>query len=85
MLVACGLVMFAMTLKRPPYFGGGGSVEPEAVALSTANRLRCAVDTATLWVYLCSLAAVFADGSTGAFLPLLPQRRCNFCILRTVC
>ena len=75
MLVACGLVMFAMTLKHPPYFGRGGSEEPEAVALSTANRLRCAVDTALSWVYLCSFAAVvLADGSAGA-LPRSSRRR----------
>ena len=78
MFVACGLVMFAMTLKHPPYFGRGGSEEPEAVALSTANRLRCAVDTAMLWVYLCSFAAVvLPDGSAGA-LPRFSRRERSF-------
>ena len=37
---------------------------------STANRLRCAVDSATLWIYACSLAAAVlaSDGAAGTFL-----------------
>ena len=62
--------MLTTTLARPPYFGRGGGDEVEAVQLSPANRLQCAVDTAVLWVYLCSLAAsiLTADGSAGALL-----------------
>ncbi len=66
MLVGCGLVMFGTTLTRPPYFANDGSEEEGTMRQSTANRLRCAVDSATLWIYACSLAAaVLANDDTG--------------------
>ena len=66
-LVGCGLVMLGTTLARLPYFANGGSDEEGALRQSTANRLRCAVDSATLWIYACSLAAAVlgSDGATG--------------------
>ena len=67
MLVGCGLVMLGTTLTHPPYFANGGSDEEGTMRQSTANRLRCAVDSATLWIYACSLAAAVlaSDGATG--------------------
>ena len=69
MLVGCGLVMFGTTLTRPPYFANDGSEEEGTMWQSTANRLRCAVDSATLWIYACSLAAAVlaSDGAAGTF------------------
>ena len=69
MLVGCGLVMLGTTLTSPPYFANGGSDEAGTVRQSTANRLRCAVDSATLWIYACSLAAAVlaSDGAAGTF------------------
>ena len=66
-LVGCGLVMLGTTLTHPPYFANGGSDEEGTVRQSTANRLRCAVDSATFWIYACSLAAVVlaSDGAAG--------------------
>ena len=58
--------MFGTTLTRPPYFANGGSDEERTMRQSTANRLRCAVDSATLWIYACSLAAaVLASDGAG--------------------
>ena len=70
MLVGCGLVMIGTTLTHPPYFGLPGSDEKgtmrQSTMNSTMNRLRCAVDSATLWIYACSLAAaVFANDDAG--------------------
>ena len=66
MLVGCGLVMLGTTLTRLPYFANGGSDEEGTVQQSTANRLRCGADSATLWIYACSLAAaVLASGASG--------------------
>ena len=70
MLVGCGLVMLGTTLTHPPYFGLPGSDEEGSSTMrqSTMNRLRCAVDSATLWIYACSLAAaVLASDGTGTF------------------
>ena len=66
-LVGCGLVMFGTTLTHPPYFANGGSDEEGTARQSMANQLRCAVDSATLWIYACSLAAAVlaSDGATG--------------------
>ena len=66
MLVGCGLVMLGTTLTHPPYFANGGSDEEGTMRQSTANRLRCAVDSATLWIYACSLAAaMLANDAAG--------------------
>ena len=65
-LVWCGLVMLGTTLTSPPYFSNGGSDEESTMRQSTANRLRCAVDSATLWIYACSLAAaLLANDDAG--------------------
>ena len=70
-LVGCGLVMLGTTLTHPPYFANGGSDEEgtstRTMRQSTMNRLRCAVDSATLWLYACSLAAAVlaSDGAAG--------------------
>ena len=70
MLVGCGLVMFGTTLTHPPYFANDGSDEQGTARQSTASRLRCAVDSATLWIYACSLAAAVlaSDGSAAGML-----------------
>ena len=61
--------MFGTTLTRPPYFANDGSGEEGTMRQSTANRLRCAVDSATLWIYACSLAAaVLASGDAAGML-----------------
>ena len=67
MLVGCGLVMLGTTLTHPPYFGPAGSDAEGTMWQSMANRLRCAVDSATLWIYACSLAAAVlaSDGDAG--------------------
>ena len=59
--------MFGTTLMHPPYFANGGSDEEGTMRQSTANRLRCAVDSATLWIYACSLAAAVlaSDGAAA--------------------
>ena len=59
--------MLGTTLTHPPYFGLPGSDEEGTMRQSTANRLRCAVDSATLWIYACSLAAAVlaSDGAAG--------------------
>ena len=61
--------MFGTTLTRAPYFANGGRDEEGTMRQSTANRLRCAVDSATLWIYSCSLAAAVlaSDGAAGTF------------------
>ena len=60
--------MLGTTLTHPPYFANGGSDEEGTTRQSTANRLRCAVDSATLWIYACSLAAaVLASDGAGTF------------------
>ena len=61
--------MLGTTLTHPPYFANGGSDEEGSTWQSTANRLRCAVDSATLWIYACSLAAAVlaSDGAAGVF------------------
>ncbi len=68
MLVACGVVLLAVTLKFPPYFGSGGSDVEITMAHSGANRIRCAVDLAVLWIYVCSFVAacLHAGDSHGA-------------------
>ena len=60
-------MMLGTTLTPPPFFGPGGSSEEGTMRQSTANRLRCAVDSATLWIYACSLAAAVlaSDGIAG--------------------
>ena len=59
--------MFGTTLTHPPCFTNAGSDEHGTARQSPANRLRCAVDSATLWIYACSLAAAVlaSDGATG--------------------
>eukprot|EP01045_Picozoa_sp_COSAG04_P041787 COSAG04_NODE_12877_length_630_cov_1.930320_2_plen_73_part_01 len=59
--------MFGTTLTRPPYFANDGSEEEGTMRQSTMNRLRCAVDSATLWIYACSLAAAVlaSDGAAA--------------------
>ena len=63
-------MMLGTTLTSPAYFANGGSDEEGTMRHSTMNRLRCAVDSATLWIYACSLAAAVlaSDGAAGTFL-----------------
>lgn len=56
-MIINGVALLGLTLKCPPYFGPGGSTESMTLMQSSANRLRCALDLAVLWVYVCSLVA----------------------------
>ena len=61
-LVVLGLVMVGFTIFSPPYFGPAGTDDGSTLLQSGANRLRCSVDLAVLWVYVCSLiATILAD------------------------
>ena len=91
--VAVGMVMVGVTLRVPPYFGTGEAdaspiLESCAgrmrVLESRANRMRCAVDMALLWTFVCMLAACLMqrDGDASSMmLRVLPA--CTVVFLAT--
>ena len=91
--VAVGMVMVGVTLRVPPYFGTGeadaspiieGCADWTRVLESRANRMRCAMDMALLWTFVCMLAACLMqrDGDASSMmLRVLPA--CTVVFLAT--
>lgn len=62
-MVFNGVVLVALTLKFPPYFGRGGTDDPNVLVQGGANRLRCAIDLSVLWIYVWSFIGALQSTS----------------------
>ena len=59
LLLVAGSVMLTLTLTVPPYFGKGMTNDASHNLLeSRPNRVKCAMDLAIVWIFLCACIAI---------------------------
>lgn len=71
-MVFNGMVLVALTLIFPPYFGTAGTDDPSVLSEGGANRLRCAIDSTVLCVYVWSLIGAVRATVPSSMLTVLP-------------